>query len=332
MLSIGIIGAGSIVRERHMPGLAALAGVRVAAVANSTLASALEFCRRFAPSAAALGDWRELIARQDLDIIWIGAGPFLHAPASIASLESGRHVFCQARMATDLESAIRMLASAEARPDLVTMLCPPPHGLGIDAFARERIAALGNIHAVRLRSLSGAYLDPTRPPHWRQRTEVSGKNILTLGIYAELLQRWLGGFRVLSARSELLTPVRNGYAISIPDAISLLASFDNGAEGVLEFSGISPDPAVESLEISGEGGLLRFDFQKDTVESCGRLGGGFVPLDIPETLVRPWRVEADFVHAVTHPDAPRPHPDFRDGVAYMRVVEDVWNLLEAPAG
>lgn len=331
VLNIGIIGAGAIVRERHMPGLAAIPDVQVRAVANASLASAEAFCGEFAPQADRMDDWERLVVREDLDIVWIGTGPFLHAPASVAALESGKHVFCQARMSTDLAGARRMLAAAEARPGLLAMLCPPPHGLRIDAFAREIFGSIGEIRSVRLQSLNAAFLDPEQPAHWRQRTEISGKNILTLGIFTEVLHRWIGRFRVQTARGELRTPVRRGYHISIPDSLTVLAEFEGGAEGLLEFSGIHPGMPVETLEVCGSRGVLRFNFQNDAVELAAGPDSGFRQLDIPKNLLRPWQVESDFIQAVKMPAGVRPHPDFHDGFAYMTVVEEVWDRLTASA-
>jgi hypothetical protein len=48
---------------------------------------------------------------------------------------------------------------------------------------------------------------------------------------------------------------------------------------------------------------------------------------VPAHLVRVWLVEADFVNAVRDPAAARPHPDFTDGLRYMRVVQMVDDLL-----
>ncbi|MCX7869445.1 MAG: Gfo/Idh/MocA family oxidoreductase, partial [Terrimicrobiaceae bacterium] len=125
---LGIVGAGAIVRARHAPGLARIPGVEIVAVANARAETARAFCREWAPGAEVAGDWREVARHPRVDAVLIGAGPFLHEPATLAALEAGKHVFCQARMSTDLASARRMLAAAEARPDLVTMLCPPPIG------------------------------------------------------------------------------------------------------------------------------------------------------------------------------------------------------------
>ena len=46
-LRIGIIGAGGIVRQRHMPGLAKLADVEVVAVCNRHSTSTRQFADEF---------------------------------------------------------------------------------------------------------------------------------------------------------------------------------------------------------------------------------------------------------------------------------------------
>ena len=326
-LTVGIIGAGGIVRQRHAPALRELPGVQITAVANGRRETARAFCEEFAPGAEVLADWRDLVEREDLDIVWIGAGPFLHEPASVAALEANRHVFCQARMATDAAAAARMLAAADARPQLVAMLCPPPQGLKIDAFIRKLLKdrRIGDLLSIHLRSLSGAFKDPQAPPHWRQQIEISGHNILTLGIHTEVLQRWLGRFHVRSALGKVLVRERHGYKVRTPDELTVRVEFEAGFSGLLEFSGVHPGPAEDSLEIVGSRGTLWIDYMTDTVRIAAP-GGTPEPVKIPEDMMRAWSVELDFIEAVRHPDMPRPHPDFRDGLAYMEVVDRVWSL------
>ncbi len=125
---IGIVGAGGIVRQRHLPGLLALPNVQVVAVCNARLETAHRVAKDF-HIPEVMDDWAEMLDRSDLDIIWIGTPPVLHAPITISALEAGKHVFCQARMAMNLREGREMLAAAQARPQQVTMLCPPPHGM-----------------------------------------------------------------------------------------------------------------------------------------------------------------------------------------------------------
>jgi predicted dehydrogenase len=324
-LRIGIVGAGSIVLQRHLPALTAMPDVEIVAVSNSTYASSERFCRAHLPHATPVKNWAELVSLRELDVVWIGTQPYMHSPICISALEAKRHVFCQARMAMNVEEAREMLAAARKRPALVTMLCPPPQGMRGDLLMRKLIADqfIGKPHHIRLHSFSAAYLDPQTPPHWRQRVELSGVNVMTLGIYIEVLQRWLGGIRAVTAHAKTIHSTRDHYDIRIPDLATILAEFENGAEGVLEFSSVAAFAPSDRLDVYGEHGMLRYDFSADTI-TAGRVGDHVVQtIEIPPELERHWTVEKDFIAAVKNPAAPRPHPTFEDGVAYMKVVRAV---------
>jgi len=324
-LRIGIVGAGGIVLHRHLPALLAMPDVEIVAVSNSTYASSERFCREHLPHATPLKNWAELVSLRELDIVWIGATPYMHSSVSVSALEAGRHVFCQARMAMNLEEAKEMQVAARKRPHLVAMLCPPPQGLRGDVFMRKLLEdrLIGRPHHVRLQSFSPVYLDAAAPAHWRQRIEFGGVNVLTLGIYVEVLQRWLGPIRAVTARSKIVHRMRDHYEVRVPDMVTVLAEFENGAEGVLEFSGVAAFAPADQLEIYGDGGTLRYDFSNDTI-SAGCVGDvAAQTLDVPPEMERTWTVEKDFIAAVKAPTRPRPHPTFEDGVAYMRVVQAV---------
>jgi len=324
-LRIGIIGAGSIVRARHLPALKKNPEVEIVAVSNSTYESSEKFCRENLPHATPLRNWPELVALPDLDIIWIGTPPYMHSAVTISSLEAGKHVFCQARMSMDLAEAEEMLAASKRYPELVTMLCPPPFGMRADLLVKKILAEnyIGRPHHVRLQSFTGNYLDPDAPPHWRQRIEISGLNVLTLGIYVEVLQRWLGDITGVFARGKVIHLNRQGYKVIIPDLLTVLCSFDNGAEGVLEFSGADAMAPGDRVEIYGSVGTLTYDFGSDVVQ-VGKLGDRALHVvDLPPELEGEWRVEEDFLAAVKSKGRIRPRPNFEEGVRYMRVVQAV---------
>ncbi|MBV9128638.1 MAG: Gfo/Idh/MocA family oxidoreductase [Verrucomicrobia bacterium] len=329
-LRIGIVGAGAIVRQRHLPGLSRLEGVEILAVCNATYESAERFCAEHLPHATPLQNWADLIALENLDIIWIGTPPYLHATVAVSALEAGKHVFCQARMAMNLAEAEEMLAAAKRHPQLVTMLCPPPHALRGDLVVRKALAdeLLGPLHQVRVQSLKADFLDPLAPAHWRQRDELSGYNVLTLGIYAEVLQRWLGPVKSLVARGRVVTPERRGYPVHVPDFLHVLCAWENGVEGALEFSGVAAHAPADRIELLGRDGALTYDIATDKIEFFAR--GETEPelLEITEDLALNWRVEEDFIAAVRSHGQVQPRPSFEDGVRYMRVVQAVADSLE----
>jgi len=92
-LRIGIVGAGNIVRTRHLPGLKKHPDVEIVAVSNSTYESSEKFCRESVPDARPIKNWPELVALSDIDIVWIGTPPYMHSAVTISALEAGKHVF-----------------------------------------------------------------------------------------------------------------------------------------------------------------------------------------------------------------------------------------------
>ncbi|MFU8848497.1 MAG: Gfo/Idh/MocA family protein, partial [Opitutales bacterium] len=122
----------------HIPGFCKLPNVELSVVANRSLESAekvakLEGIKRVAQT------WQEVVADPKVDAVCIGTWPYLHAEATIAALEQGKHVLCEARMASNLEEARPMLAAAQAHSDLVAQLVPAPFSLDFDATIREML-------------------------------------------------------------------------------------------------------------------------------------------------------------------------------------------------
>src|SRR5437763_9541022 len=272
-LRVGIVGAGGIVRTRHLPALKRHSDVEIVAVSNSTYESAEKFCEEELPHATPMRNWADLLALPDLDIIWIGTPPYMHSAVTVSALEAGKHVFCQARMSMDLAEALEMLAASKRFPELVTMLCPPPFGMRGDLLVKKLLADnyVGTPHHIRLQSFNSNFLDPEAPAHWRQRIEISGLNVLTLGIYVEVLHRWLGNITGVFAHGKILQPVRQGYEVIVPDLLTVLCTFANGAEGVLEFSGVNAFGRADQVEAYGNRGAMVYDFGSEKLHA-GEVG------------------------------------------------------------
>jgi predicted dehydrogenase len=327
---IGIIGAGGIVKSRHLPALKAMPEVQIVAVCNSSLESSRRFCAEFAPEAAPMENWWDLASRDDIDVVWIGTPPYLHSEISIYALRAGKHVFCQARMAMNQPEAQLMWEASMSNPELVAALCPPPYGMKGDATMKRLLAEgeIGKPHQVILHSMNGAWLDPAAPAHWRQRVEISGLQVLTLGIYVEVIQRWLGDITCLQTDGSVVFKEREGYEVDIPDLLHVLCSFRNGARGNLIFSGVASHPPQDAVQIYGSEGTLTYNFVTDEIR-LGRRGGEMEAVPIPANEVKEWTVERDFINAVLDKKAPRPKPDFLEGIKYMRVVQAAAEALES---
>jgi predicted dehydrogenase len=326
-LRIGFIGLGGICRQRHVPGLQRIEGIEFVAVANRSRESSEAAAGEF--GIAHVHDrWEEVVARADIDAVFIGAWPYLHKPVSIAALEAGKHVFCQARMAMNLEEALAMRAAADTA-GRVAMLCPVPFGLSVDRTVARllREGAIGAPRFVSIQSFNGAWRDPATPMNWRKDERLSGLNMQTLGMYAEVMHRWFGPTQKVSARGLTYTRQRPDGAgvlreVHIPDQVLVNAEMDDGLGVHYAISGVVAAPR-DTIDVYGGAGALHYDVQRDEL-LITRADGPAEPVEIRSGEaydVRQWRVEEDFVNAVRH--GVEYHPSFEDGVRYMQVVQAV---------
>lgn len=329
---IGIVGAGGIVKSRHLPALKAMPEVDIVAVCNSSLESAQRFCAEHLPNAEPMEHWPQLVSRDDIDTIWIGTTPYLHSEITCYALRAGKNVFCQARMAMNLAQSQLMWEASMSNHELVAMLCPPPFGMKGDATMKRLLAegAIGQPHHVVLHSQNAAWLDPEAPAHWRQRFEISGLQVLSFGIYVEVIQRWLGDIVAVQADGAVVIPQRGDYEVEVPDYFNVLCTFRSGAKGNMTFSGVSAHAPQDGVEIYGTEGTLTYNFVTDEIR-LGRRSGDIQTIPIPPGEAKEWTVERDFINAVLNPTAPRPKPDFLEGIKYMRVVQAAAESMDSGA-
>ena len=325
---IGFIGAGGIARQRHLPGLKQIPGVELVAVANLHRGSAEKVAAEYG-FAHVCDDWRAVIARSDVDAIFIAGPPYLHRDATLAGLAAGKHVFCQARMARDYAEAREMYEAAR-RSDVVTMLCPPPHALTGDTFVKKLLkdGFLGQIREVHVHSLAGAFADSASPLHWRQDAYVSGFNTLNLGMLVEVLHRWVGYFGEVSAQVAYHTPRRprvgsvQEVPVDVADSVGVVATLRGGGMAVFHFSGAVHFGGENRIELYGSDGTLVYPISTHRILGARAGDAALRPIEIPADLVREWRAEADFIDAIR--TGSPVSPDFEEGLRYMEVTEAVY--------
>lgn len=325
-IRVGVIGAGANTKLHHIPKLQAIPGVEVVSVCNRSRASAEEVASQF-KIAKVYDHWWELAAAPDTNAIVIGTWPYMHCRMTLAALAADKHVLCEARMAMNASEAKVMLAAAEAKPHLTAQIVPSPFTLGVDKTIKRLLAEgyLGELLAIEARAGS-SFLNLDAPLHWRQDSDLSGFNVMSMGIWYEAILRWVGeATRVLAlgktyvkmrrdAQSGALKPVR------VPEHITINADLACGAQLGLTVSAVSGLAPADGVYLFGSQGTLYF--------SGGKLYGGrrgessLQEIAIPSAEVGGWRVEEEFVNAIRGQERIT-HTSFQDGVKYMLFTEAV---------
>jgi predicted dehydrogenase len=315
-----------------MPGLFGVNDVEVVAVCNRSRESSEAAAKEYnIPNVE--DSWQNLIARDDLDAVFIGTWPYMHKELSIAALDAGKHVFCQARMAMNYEEAQAMYAKSEAAGK-VAMLCPVPFGMSIDKtiVRLQQEGTLGEVRLVRVQSFADMFAKPDAKVNWRKDHRLSGLNMGTLGMYIEVMHRWFGWTKDVSARMNIFTPTRQeesgaDLTIEVPDQILAHTTMENGTP--IEYTmSTAVHNGAERIEIYGSNMTLHYDVFKDALFEVGKKGA-LTPVEIrPEEAynISPWTVEADFIRAIR--EGTEYYPSFHDGLKYMQVVQALYDSAD----
>src|SRR5215218_4850759 len=107
-LRIGVIGTGSIATGAHLPAIASLGELfELVAVADVRPEVARFVGEQYGVDA--YDDYRELLEREDVDLVNICTPEFLHAEQTIAAAAAGKHVHCEKPMAASVAEADAMI-------------------------------------------------------------------------------------------------------------------------------------------------------------------------------------------------------------------------------
>jgi len=325
---VGFVGAGGIARERHLPGLKKISGVELVIVANRRRETAAKIAEEYGFSHVS-DQWRDVVARTDVDAVFIAAPPYLHKDATLAALAAGKHVFCQARMARDYAEAREMYEAAR-RSSLVTMICPPPHAMRGDYLMKKLIGDgyLGDLREVHVHAMADTFADASKPLHWRQDGFISGYNTLNVGMLVEVLHRWVGHFRQVSAQVAYHVPRRRKEGsvqevpVDVADSLGIVGTLRNGGLAVFHFSGVAYHGGENRIELYGSQGTLIYYISSHRILGARAGERELQPIEIPPDLVREWRAEADFVDAIR--TGSPVSPDFEEGLQYIAFTEAVY--------
>ncbi|MFE2938294.1 Gfo/Idh/MocA family protein [Streptomyces sp. NPDC059255] len=236
--------------------------------------------------AAAETEWRELIARDDVQVVDICTPGDSHAEIAIAALEAGKHVLCEKPLANSVaeaEAMVRAARAARSRGQLA-MVGFNYRRVPAVSYARQLIeeGRLGTLRHVRITYLQDWLADPAAPLTWRLKREHAGSGALgDLGAHIVDLAQFLTGEPLVgvSALTETFVkerPVLSGAtaglsgaggaetgAVTVDDAAVFTGRLASGALASFEASRMaSGRKNALHLEINGELGSLAFDLER----------------------------------------------------------------------
>ena len=208
---------------------------------------------------------------------------------TLASLDNEKHVMTEARMAMNAGEAHDMLDAANASPGLVTQIVPSPFTFVIDETIRSLVAEgyLGDVLAIDMNVNGNQFLEREAPVSWRHDRDLSGLNIMHMGIWYEALLRWVGPASEVMAMTSVNVPLRrdedgNPVSITVPDHADVLCRMAIGGQARIRISSVIGLGQESGIWISGSEGSLFIDKTGQTL-----LGGRKGDSELKEIPIAP---------------------------------------------
>jgi predicted dehydrogenase len=272
----GLIGAGGIA-EYTARDILGHPDAAIVAIADPSRARAEALAARC--GAIALDDPAELLARAEVDAVYIAVPNRLHAPLAIAALAAGKHVLLEKPFTTSLAEAEETVAEAERHGRLLMLGMNQRFDPAVQrARALSADGQLGDVYHAKAwwRRRAGI---PRIGSWFTNRAESGGGALLDIGVHMlDATLYALGNFRPIAVSGATFATFgdrgqgdgtwgrseRTSMLFDVEDFATALIRMEGGLVVVLDAAWAMNQPAVDDrgIELYGsEGGLSVFPNQ-----------------------------------------------------------------------
>jgi predicted dehydrogenase len=154
---------------------------------------------------------------------------------------------------------------------------------------------------------------------------------MALGMWAEVLDRWLGPVRrvaAVTATHEARRRAIDGSLVdaAVPDSLSVSGRLENGVTLSCHFSSHAAFGPGNAIEIFGTRGALAYTLFGDELRGATEGDAALAPIEIPVDEVRLQTTDQEFITAIL--TGSPVSPTFEDGVRYMEFCDAVARSAE----
>ncbi len=247
LVRVGIIGTGGIARFAHIPGYKAQKDVEIVAFCDVVPGRAEAAAKEFGVSKA-YTDFREMLAKEQLDAVSVCTPNAAHKEATIAALQAGCHVLCEKPIAMTLQQGQEMVAAAKKAGKTLQV------GLN-SRFMPEALTVKRFVDAGEFGQMyygEAVYLRRRGIPNWgvfTQKELQGGGALIDIGVHVLDRTLWLMGnpkpvavtgatYANFGKRTDLATPggMWDAARFNVDDMGVAMVRFADGATLILKAS------------------------------------------------------------------------------------------------
>lgn len=237
---------------------------------------ALEWYRQIHTVELLTTDYKELLSREDVEVVYVALPHHLHRDYYVEVLEAGKDLLGEKPFGIDLAAAREICAQAAQKGRFVRCVSEMPFLPGPQRVIDEvQSGRIGQVLDVKVAFLHSSDLDPEKPVNWKRQVPYCGEIgvMADLGMHVMHIPLRLGWKpeQVFAILQKIITERPDGKGgRAIADTwnnATLLTTFSTDAEKVpllIEMKRLSPGETNSWLiEINGTEGGVRYN-TKDT--------------------------------------------------------------------
>ena len=350
---VGVLGAGTWARAAHLPGYRRDSRCQVVAVCDVEIDRARDAAREF-DIPTATDNPREILQRDDIDLVDVCTPSHTHFELAWAALEAGKHVLCEKPVAYDYRDTLRA-ADLARRKQLKTKVGLTFRYSPAMRYMRELVASgfIGTPFIFNGYEQNSQWLDPSVP--LRQVDHEADQSVLQVssleGYGAPIID--IAHLLVGADLAQVVGTMRNFVPermvratgrmmrMNIDDGDIFLGEFANGALGSIQTSFVTVGnyPGIEARIYGSHGALICRLVEEEGVAERLRAATPdqveFRELEIPPRCYPPggsrtesWRtlfyanLVSSFITEILD-DGPANEGDFRDGAWVQETINAV---------
>ncbi len=283
----GIIGAGAIVRENHVPAIKKLAEAELVAICRRNKKKANELAREWQVKEVYY-DYRDLVKSKNIDAVIVATPNVYHKENTVAAAKEGKHVLCEKPMATNLKDAKKMIrACRENKVKLQVGFNQRffNHIKIVKRLVEEKV--IGEVKAFNTTYRESWDLYPVESDYRNHADLSGGACLIDLGIHKiDLVRYLLGDIKEICAEVK-----HSAMPAKLDDNAWILCNLNNGITGCVSSDRFSP--AVDgSFSIFGTEGMICFNAE---------IYSPFGPVPLSVYTKKPSEKIPDFVREFFYP-------------------------------
>jgi len=269
-VKVGVVGCGRIATSVHMPSIKRIHGYELVAASDLNKTRLDEARERFGIDET-YDDYRLMLAKADVDAVFVCTPPEHHFRAVMDALEKGKHVLCEKPLASTLEESLTIRETYEAqRKTMQQLFLMPAHNFIFTPCFEEALKRVENREIGKIDKIEACIT--TNLQFYGAKTDF--RNQAKCGVLEDIFPHLIYLVQRIGGPLEKVTDIEPQLKGGMVSIVNVKMTLQRGAEASLTGKWTGFVPTLQ-LDLLGENGEIRMNLLRAPYNIAAMKNGEF---------------------------------------------------------